>query len=61
MPDAPVVIVDESHALEEVATDQLSLEMNESWMLETLRRGVEGPDALIRLAEDIGAQTEPND
>ena len=58
MPDASVVIVDESHALEEVATDQLSLEMNESWMLETLRRGVEGHDALTRLAEDVGVQAE---
>jgi len=58
MPDAPVVIVDESHALEDVATDQLSLEMSESWMFETLRRCAEGSDALTRFAEDVGLREE---
>ncbi len=58
MPDAPVVIVDESHALEDVATDQLSLEMSESWMFETLQRCAEGSDALTRLAEHVGLREE---
>ena len=58
MPDAPVVIVDESHALEDVATDQLSLEMSESWMFETLQRCAEGSDGLTRFAQDVGLRNE---
>jgi DNA polymerase-3 subunit epsilon/ATP-dependent DNA helicase DinG len=58
MPDAAVVIVDEAHALEGVATDQLSLEMNENWMLESVQRGVLGPDALALGAEQRGIQAE---
>ena len=51
MPDAPVVIVDESHALEDVATDQLSLEMSESWDVRdapTLRRRQRRADPICR-------------
>ena len=58
MPDAPVVIVDESHALEDVATNQLSLEMNESWMLESVQRVVDGSDSLVRSAEQQGLRDE---
>ena len=58
MPDAPVVIIDESHALEDVATDQLSLEMSESWMLEAVQRVVDGPESLARSAERQGLRTE---
>ena len=54
MPDAAVVIIDESHALEDVATAQLSLEMKESWMLESIQRSVEGPDSIAALAEQRG-------
>ncbi len=36
IPDAPVVIIDEAHTLEKVATDQLSLEMNEAWLMEAV-------------------------
>ena len=58
LPDAAVVIVDESHALEQVATDQLSLEMSESWMLEAVQRGVQGPDSLAQNAERRGLRAE---
>ena len=58
MPDGAVVIIDESHALEGVATDQLSLEMNESWMMEAVQRCVQGPDSLTRAAEGRGLATE---
>ena len=58
MPDSPVVIIDESHALEDVATNQLSLEMSESWMLESIHRAVEGQDAPARSAEQRGLQNE---
>ena len=54
MPDAPVVIIDESHAIEDVATSQLSLEMSESWMKESVQRVIEGPDALTRSADRRG-------
>ena len=57
MPEAPVVIVDESHALEEVATNQLSLEMSELWMLEAVKRSADGPDSLARGAERGGLRT----
>jgi len=59
LPDSAVVIVDESHALEGVATDQLSLEMNEPWMLHMIQRGVEGPDSLVQVAERAGLRTAP--
>ena len=58
MPDAPVVIIDESHALEDVATDQLSLEMSEPWMVEAVQRVVDGPESLSRSAERQGLRTE---
>ena len=58
MPDASVVIVDEAHALEDVATDQLTLLMNESWINEPLQRGIEGPDSLMRRAAHIGLNVE---
>lgn len=58
MPDAPVVIVDESHALEDVATDQLTLQMSESWINEPLQRGTEGPDSLMRRAAQVGLIAE---
>ena len=58
MPEAPVVIVDESHALEDVATDQLTLQMSESWINEPLQRGTEGPDSLMRRAAQVGLNTE---
>ncbi len=58
MPDAPVVIIDESHALEDVATDQLSLVMNESWIKEPFEQSAEGPDALTRRATDVGLIAE---
>ncbi len=58
MPDAPVVIIDESHALEDVATNQLSLEMSESWMLESVHRVVEGSDSLTRSADQQGLRAE---
>ncbi|MDE2967465.1 MAG: exonuclease domain-containing protein [Chloroflexota bacterium] len=58
LPDAAVVIIDESHALEDVATGQLSLEMNESWMLESVRRGAEGSGSLAAQAEKRGFATE---
>ena len=38
LPPAPAVIVDEAHALEAVATNVLSLTMDESWLNETLER-----------------------
>lgn len=58
VPDAPVVIIDESHALEDVATDQLSLVMNESWIREPLELGADGPDALARRASDFALIAE---
>ena len=58
MPDGVVVIIDESHALEGVATDQLSLEMSESWMMEAVQRCVQGPDSLTRAAEGRGLAAE---
>ena len=58
MPDGAVVIIDESHALEGVATDQLSLEMSESWMLEAVQQCVQGPDSLTRAAEGRGLATQ---
>ncbi len=58
MPEAPVVIVDESHALEDVATDQLTLQMSEAWINEPLHRGAEGPDALVRRAVHVGLTAE---
>ena len=58
MPEAPVVIVDESHALEDVATDQLTLQMSESWINEPLQRGTEGPDSLMRRSTQAGLTAE---
>ena len=58
MPEAPVVIVDESHALEDVATDQLTLQMSESWINEPLQRGSAGPDSLMRRATQVGLNAE---
>lgn len=58
VPESPVVIVDESHALEDVATDQLSLAMNESWIREPLEQAGEGPDALSRRANEQGLIAE---
>ena len=58
MPDGPVVIIDESHALEDVATSQLSLDMNESWMLESVERVVTGSDSLSQSVERRGMRTE---
>lgn len=58
MPEAAVVIIDESHALEDVATDQLSLEMNESWIQEAIQRCVQGPESLARQAERQGLEPE---
>ncbi len=58
VPESPVVIVDESHALEDVATDQLSLAMNESWIREPLELAGEGPDALSRRANEQGLIAE---
>lgn len=58
MPDGPVVIIDESHALEDVATSQLSLEMNESWIQEAIQRCIQGPDSLARSAERQGLELE---
>ena len=58
MPEAPVIIVDESHALEDVATDQLTLQMSESWINEPLLRGTEGPDSLMQRAARVGLNAE---
>ncbi len=58
MPEAAVVIVDESHALENVATDQLSLEMSESWVLDSLHRCAEGSESTRRRAEDLGLRRQ---
>ena len=58
MPDAAVVIVDESHALEDVATSQLSLEMNESWMLESIRRSGDGSNSIAGEADRTGITPE---
>ncbi|MDE2745815.1 MAG: exonuclease domain-containing protein [Chloroflexota bacterium] len=54
VPDGAVVIIDESHALEEVATDQLSLEMSESWMMEAVMQVADGADSLADEARRIG-------
>ena len=53
VPEAPVVIVDEAHALEDAATDQLSLEMTEAWMKETVTEVLAGFDALAEGAEQV--------
>ena len=58
MPDAAVVIVDESHALEDVATSQLSLAMNESWMLESIRRSGDGSNSIAGEAERRGMASD---
>ncbi len=57
MPDAAVVIIDEAHALEDTATDQLLLQMNESWMMETVRR-IAGPDSLAQAADQAGVDVD---
>lgn len=58
MPDAAVVIIDESHALEDVATNQLSLEMSEPWILESLRRVAQGAGSISAEAEKSGFPAE---
>ncbi|MXX81242.1 MAG: DEAD/DEAH box helicase [Chloroflexi bacterium] len=54
MPDGAVAIIDEAHALEDVATDQLSLAMNEGWMMETVAKVAHGADSLAAKAEQVG-------
>ncbi|MXX32229.1 MAG: DEAD/DEAH box helicase [Chloroflexi bacterium] len=54
MPDGAVAIIDEAHALEDVATDQLSLAMNEGWMMETVAKVARGADSLAAKAEQVG-------
>lgn len=54
MPDAAVVIIDESHALEDVATSQLALEMSESWMMESIMQVADGSDSLAARADQAG-------
>ena len=51
LPDTAVVIVDEAHALEDVATDQMSIVMNEAWLREELDRlGDEDDESLAARA-----------
>ncbi|MCY3567176.1 MAG: exonuclease domain-containing protein [Chloroflexi bacterium] len=54
VPDAAVTIIDEAHALEDVATDQLSLAMNEGWMMETVVKVAHGADSLAARATQVG-------
>ena len=54
MPDGAVAIIDEAHALEDVATDQLSLAMNEGWMMETVVKVAHGADSLAAKAGQVG-------
>ncbi|MYB21900.1 MAG: DEAD/DEAH box helicase [Chloroflexi bacterium] len=54
MPDGAVAIIDEAHALEDVATDQLSLAMNEGWMMETVVKVAHSADSLAAKAEQVG-------
>ena len=56
VPDGAVVIIDEAHALEDVATDQLSLAMSAAWLREPLAQCGEGPDSL---ASRSGAEGLP--
>ena len=57
-PDPAVVIVDEAHALEEVATAQLTTVMSEAWCTEPLQSAVEGTDSLHQAAQTIGLVAE---
>ncbi len=58
VPDAPVVIIDEAHAFEDVATDQLSLTMNEGWMMEAVMKVAHGADSLAAGASRFGLEGE---
>lgn len=54
VPESAVVIVDEAHALEDIATDQLSLAMNEGWMMESVVKVAHGADSLAAKAVQVG-------
>lgn len=54
MPETAAVIIDEAHALEGVATNQLTSEMAETWCKEPIRAAIDGTDSLLESARAIG-------
>ena len=57
-PPSAVTIIDESHELEDVATDQLSVELSEDWMMEVVMKVAEDSDSLAERADRLGMDEE---
>ena len=58
VPDSPVVIIDETHLLEDVATNHLSMEMTESWLMEAVMELAEHADDIAAAAMAAGRRLE---
>ncbi len=54
VPDAAVVIVDEAHLLEDAVTDQLSVEITESRLMETIMELADHTDEIVAAANSAG-------